>query len=171
MQLVSWGTLREGYHWSHLPSIWSTFSALRLISAVVTNIYWWLKEKKLISLIAFPGWCHYIITRHNIAQWDKNPNCIRKSFLSRSSCRTPVALRLKQCLLMCRKAMPGFQRCISSACSPLKPQELAPQFLWEAKEITLLLNIGPLFLVADVNTTVSLNPKHQAIHHHTMFCS
>ena len=54
--------------------------------------------------------------------------------------------------------MPGLQRGTSSAHIPLKRLELAPQ-LWEAKEITLVLNIGPLFIVTDINTPTSPKPQ------------
>lgn len=132
-----------------------------IISTVATNIYSWLKEKKPISLIVFPGWCHYIITRHSITHLysDKNPNRIRKPFLSSKSCRAPVAVALKHWQLLCGRAMPCLQQGTSSAHIPLKPPELAPQLLWEAKETTLVLNIGPLFLVTDINSPTSTKPQ------------
>lgn len=36
------------------------------------------EREEPLSLIAFPGWCHYIITRHNIAHFysNKNPNLV-----------------------------------------------------------------------------------------------
>lgn len=55
--------------------------------------------------------------------------------------------------------MPGLQQGTSSSQMPLKPPELAPQLFLEAKEITLVLDSGPLFLVTDINTPMSLKPQ------------
>lgn len=149
---MSWGTLGEGYHWSHLPSGQSTVAALRLSSLQWLQISTDDSERSLflwqLSL------ADVVIT---LSQGITLLTYTQVKFQSESENLSHLASPAGLVLL---SGWSTISFCVGGQCqSPagdiqcstaLKPPKLAPQCLWEAKETSLVLNTGPQFIVTHI---------------------